>query len=103
MKRRLIAMLLLAGSIAAQTSGPNAKENALPTKPAVSASPAAPPDVAPNSSGYRIGEQDLLNITVWKERRQFFSMERDSGLKAEPMMQGSRAMLKKRRALLIQP
>lgn len=59
MKRGMIALMLLAGSIAAQTGGPNAKENALPAKP--------PTDVAPNSSGYRIGEQDLLNITVWKE------------------------------------
>jgi polysaccharide export outer membrane protein len=61
MKRCMIALMLLAGSVAAQTGGPNAKENALPTKPS------APTDVAPNSSGYRIGEQDLLNITVWKE------------------------------------
>ncbi|HEV2990479.1 MAG TPA: polysaccharide biosynthesis/export family protein [Candidatus Angelobacter sp.] len=61
MKRCMIALMLLAGSVAAQTGGPNAKENALPTKPP------APTDVAPNSSGYRIGEQDLLNITVWKE------------------------------------
>jgi polysaccharide biosynthesis/export protein len=81
MKRRLIVMIFLAGSLAAQTGGPNAKENALPTKPAVPASPTAPPSkddpvpavhaaptaVAPNSNGYRIGEQDLLNITVWKE------------------------------------
>jgi polysaccharide biosynthesis/export protein len=81
MKRHLIAMMFLAGSLTAQTGGPNSRENALPTKPAETSSPsasssksdsvpagrAAPRDVAPNSNNYRIGEQDLLNITVWKE------------------------------------